>query len=202
MYPTVSIATTPLSKMLLGTPLLILSGRDAVDLARFKNGSLYSWGHNEHGQLGHGDLKHRDVPERIKYFDGAGRGENTSVLQVLKISLGGFHVIVTAQHPDGCDPKYDAPCIDVPKVFSWALNYNRQARLINSNNDEGVFLGSQLQWSARYRQLGRLRCNSDADRKLPASQHHTSIGWVLTQSCRVGPSHNNPLSAGTTVMHF
>jgi len=33
-----------------------------------KSGEVFSWGGNDEGQLGHGDLKDRNEPELIKYF--------------------------------------------------------------------------------------------------------------------------------------
>jgi hypothetical protein len=46
----------------------ISKGGLAVILTR--QGTLYSWGQNEYGQLGHGDYKQRATPERIDSLDG------------------------------------------------------------------------------------------------------------------------------------
>ena len=40
----------------------------AIVLSR--NGTLYSWGTNEVGQLGQGDFQPRQTPQRIKHLEG------------------------------------------------------------------------------------------------------------------------------------
>ena len=45
-----------------------------------KNGQVFSWGHNENGQLGHGDWDGRSVPTKVEALDG---------LEIIKISCGG-----------------------------------------------------------------------------------------------------------------
>lgn len=49
-----------------------------------RQGTLYSWGSNEFGQLGHGDYKIRATPERIDGLDGK---------RVTQIALGHHYVI-------------------------------------------------------------------------------------------------------------
>ena len=46
----------------------ISKGGAALILTR--QGTLYSWGYNDFGQLGHGDYKERATPERIDFLDG------------------------------------------------------------------------------------------------------------------------------------
>ena len=46
----------------------ISKGGMALILTR--QGTLYSWGYNDFGQLGHGDYKERQTPERIDSLDG------------------------------------------------------------------------------------------------------------------------------------
>ena len=49
-----------------------------------RQGTLYSWGMNDFGQLGHGDYKQRATPERIDALDGK---------RVSQIALGHEYVI-------------------------------------------------------------------------------------------------------------
>lgn len=35
-----------------------------------RSGTCYTWGHNDVGQLGHGDFKPRQTPQRVKYLEG------------------------------------------------------------------------------------------------------------------------------------
>ena len=49
-----------------------------------RKGTLYTWGANDFGQLGHGDYKERATPERIDALDGK---------RVTQISLGHEYVI-------------------------------------------------------------------------------------------------------------
>jgi len=50
-----------------------------------KNGQVVSWGDNDHGQLGHGDIKARSVPTKIEALDG---------MDITKISCGRWHTVV------------------------------------------------------------------------------------------------------------
>ena len=50
-----------------------------------KNGKVVSWGDNDHGQLGHGDLKTRSVPKKVEALDG---------IVITKISCGRWHTVV------------------------------------------------------------------------------------------------------------
>lgn len=49
-----------------------------------RQGTLYSWGYNDYGQLGHGDYVERATPERIDSLDGK---------RVTQIALGNEFVL-------------------------------------------------------------------------------------------------------------
>jgi RCC1 and BTB domain-containing protein len=47
-----------------------------------KNGEVFTWGDNNYGQLGHGDMENRTVPTKVENLDG---------LVITKISCGYNH---------------------------------------------------------------------------------------------------------------
>jgi len=56
--------------------IIRLSTGYSHSLSLSKFGDVYSWGYNNSGRLGHGDNKHRNQPELIKYFN------NKEIIQV------------------------------------------------------------------------------------------------------------------------
>ena len=71
----------------------IVFGTNHTVLPRREN--LFSWGMNNHGQLGHGDMKHRGVPTKGESLDG---------IVIIIISCGVVHT---------------AALTDKGEIFTW-----------------------------------------------------------------------------------
>ena len=84
------------------------------------NGELHCWGHNEHGQLGLGDIDDRDAPTRV--------GEGS----------GWQNVTGGASHSCG---------IMAGRLHCWGLNWNGQLGLGDgSNRSQPVQVGGEMNW--------------------------------------------------------
>jgi alpha-tubulin suppressor-like RCC1 family protein len=56
-----------------------------------KNGQVFSWGHNDYGQLGHDDREDRSVPTKVESLDG---------LVITKVSCGQWHTAALTDNGD------------------------------------------------------------------------------------------------------
>ena len=61
--------------------------KGGLALVLTRHGTVYSWGQNDYGQLGHGDYKERATPERIDGLDGK-RVTHISVGNEFVVALG------------------------------------------------------------------------------------------------------------------
>ena len=83
------------------------------------SGELFSWGENEHGQLGLGDLKNRFLPVMVEPLQLArGRDRPDRPVKALDVSCGGRHVVVLGS---------------IGRVFTWGWNKNGQLGLGHSS---------------------------------------------------------------------
>ena len=69
-----------------GSSIIAVAAGAAFTVALLDDGALYTWGYNEHGQLGHGHTGIRSTPNRVTTFAPA----DTSVIG---IAAGGRHVV-------------------------------------------------------------------------------------------------------------
>ena len=82
------------------------SGRDAAHAVVVdESGMAWSWGNNEHGQLGQGDQRNRRMPTPIA---GTGPGGHTIVM----VSLGGRHTLLLTSQGQvlACGDNSDGQC--------------------------------------------------------------------------------------------
>lgn len=99
------------------TDIIAISSGNNFNLALSSNGTVWSWGQNNYGQLGDGTTTNRNYPIQVK-----GKGGSGLLSDVIAISSGGSHSL--ALKSDGT-------------VWSWGRNSNGQ--LGNNTNLNQLF---------------------------------------------------------------
>jgi len=95
----------------------------------FKNGKVYVWGYNYHGELGLGDTTNRDTPSENTQLEQIIQ-ENGGVNNILTLETGGYHNVLIFKNG---------------KVYVWGRNYEGQLGLGDTTSRNTPTENSQLE---------------------------------------------------------
>ena len=116
---------------------------DSTTIFLTNDGSVYSVGKNNYGQMGIGDYSDYNTPQLIEYFEAngdetkGGRGEGSAKITIDKVIMGAYHVIFISN-----DGKIYGVGYNENKEYVFGPNseskYNTPQEIIHFNNSDGI----------------------------------------------------------------
>ncbi|CAM9667167.1 unnamed protein product, partial [Sphacelaria rigidula] len=130
-------------------------------------GEVYTWGRNNHGQLGFDGLSQTNVPRAVS-FGGASRGGGGIKRHVLKVSASARSTVVITR---GLDRGSGLTCVN--EVYQWGQGTAQPSR-VNFNNPNGG--GSPSRWQTHDARVNVVQVAAAKNHSVALS----SVGQVFT----------------------
>lgn len=143
-------------------------------LALTKSGKVYSWGWNNSGQLGHGDIVEKHIPEQIKALDGE---------KIVQIGVGYFYCFALSESG---------------RVYSWGSNKNG----ILGHGFEDAKSHTTPCIASHLRGLNIVQIASGPYHSLALTKEGSVLSWGANWVGQLGHGHMENVTKPQTIDYF